>query len=68
VPLSAVPPRHPYVAFFLLGLTYVALGVAWWFHDRAGIDLWLTGVGVFVLLIGAGLYLAFTRFFPAGAQ
>ncbi|MCI4341426.1 MAG: hypothetical protein L3K11_03520 [Thermoplasmata archaeon] len=40
----------------LLGASYIALGVAFWFHDKASLDLLLSGIGVFVVLIGAGLY------------
>ena len=51
--------------FIFLGAAWIALGLVFWLHDRAGLDLWVAGVGVFVLLIGVGWRVALTRVFRA---
>lgn len=40
----------------ILGASYVVLGITFWSHDHAALDLLLVGVCGFVLLIGAGFY------------
>ena len=51
--------------FIFLGAAWVVLGVVFWLHDRAGVDLWVAGVGVLVVLVGVGFRLAITRVFRA---
>jgi len=51
--------------FLLLGAAWIALGAVFWLHDRLGVDLWVAGVGVLVVLVGVGFRLGSNRVFRA---